>query len=386
LDSDKNGVAVLKFGGSSFASPAAYKMVAQYLAKRVASGQRLCVIVSAMSGTTGRLAELLGAIVADARPEDRDAVLGTGEILAAALVRAAVVAEGVEAVSLNAFQLGWCASDNFTCGKLINFPHTCISAALERAQVVVISGGQATNKDGRLVMLGRNSSDLSAIAVAAALSRQSVTIFSDVEGVFTADPYRLANTRLIPRLSYRQANAYSQCGAKVLYSACIELAEQHQIRIQCASLANDGRAYNGTEISNEGFGIQVCLPDNFVIYRPMADPNSGLKCGDIGNSGGPIPVVNLPGHFAARLDDSQRRLIAAEAVIPSEDLSVIVSFSGDDTMRAYAVRKDEMLPRAQAIHDDLLFSTPFQQVSRRPSKQRGTHSGVFNCPSEATAV
>jgi aspartate kinase len=380
-------ISVLKFGGSSFANPAAYNTVARYLARRVAAGELLCVVVSAMSGTTGRLFELLDAITPDALPEDRDAVLGTGEVLASALVRAALVAEHIQAVSLNAFQLGWCASDTFTRGQLISYPAKCISAALQRAQVAVISGGQATTQDGRLVMLGRNSSDLTAIAAAVALGCQSVTIFSDVEGVFTADPYRFANTLLIPRLSYRQAHAYSEFGAKVLYSACIKLAEQHRVRIKCASLLNEDHASYGTEIAEEGTGVQVCLPDNFVVCRPtMVESLCGAANRDSGEWTELLPIVGWPGYVAARLDDHYRQMVAAGRLVTADDLSLIVSFSGDEVPQAYAAPRGERLSRAQAIHDELLIDSPFQEVHRRVSKARGTHSGVFLGSSEAAAV
>ena len=379
-------ISVLKFGGSSFANPAAYGTVAGYLAKRVASGEKLCVIVSAMSGTTGRLSELLSLIAPNALPEDVDAVLGTGEILASALVRAALVAKDVRAASLNAYQLGWSASDKFTSGQLASFTDSHISAAFERASVVVIAGGQAMTKDGRLVMLGRNSSDLTAVAAAIALRCESATIFSDVEGVFTADPYRLVNARLIPRLGYQRARDYSQFGAKVLHSGCIELAQRHKIRIRCASLATDGNAYYGTEISDDGFGIQVCMPENFRICR-LANGQSDFAAEiDVGKPLHLTPAFNLEGYFAAQLSDSYHHMIARGALIGCDDLSPVVAFDGDGSMLVYAVPKQERVLQAQEIHDDLLIGCPFGDTVRRPSKQRGTHTNVYGGLSEVASI
>jgi aspartate kinase len=381
-------VSVLKFGGSSFASPEAYHVVARYLAARVASGERLCVVVSAMSGTTGRLSELLHAIAPSPQPEDVDAVLATGEVLASGLVRAALVMHGVSAVSLNAFQLGWRASDSFTAGKLTHFPNAAIFAALQRASVVVISGGQATTEDGRLVMLGRNSSDLTAIAVAEAMQCPSVTIFSDVEGVFTADPYRFTNTRLIPRLGFRQAKAYSQWGAKVLYIGCIELAERHRVRIQCASLSSDGHVHLGTEIAEEDSpGIQVCLPEKIVICRPGGDVRTLIAAyHGRGPDAEPVRVENRQEHFAVRLDDDFRQLAAAGIAIAAEDLAPVFSFSMDGSVRAHAFRNDDRLSRAQELHDRLLVGTPFPEARRQLNKQRGIYSGVYGSFAEETAV
>lgn len=382
----RHRVSVLKFGGSSFATPAAHRAVASYLARRAAAGEKLCVIVSAMSGTTGRLSELLSAVCPDALPEDVDAVLGAGEILAAALVRAAVAAQGVSAVSLNAFQLGWHASDNFTSGQLTCFTDSRISAAFERVSVVVVAGGQATTTDDRLVMLGRNSSDLTAVAAAVALRCESVTIFSDVEGVFTTDPYRLANARLIPQLSYQLASAYSRFGAKVLHSGCIGLAQRHHVRIQCASLAADGNACYGTRISDDGDGVQVCMPEDLRICRLATIPTDRAAAIDMEESPHLIPVVNLRDHFAARLTDSYRRMIDGGVLIDRDDSSAVVAFAADGRMHVYAVPVEQRVPQAQDIHDRLLIGCSFAETTRQPSKRRGTHTDVFGELSEAASL
>ncbi|MGB3314946.1 MAG: hypothetical protein WBB85_11080, partial [Albidovulum sp.] len=263
-------VDVWKFGGSSFATTAAYRHVAQAIARQVHQGHRVCLVVSAMSGTTGRLSEMLHDIAPGASAEDRDAVLGTGEILAAALVRAALRDAGVPATSLNAFQLGWRAGGDFADGRLDDLPPDAIHAAFETAAAVVISGGQALSGD-RLMMLGRNSSDLSAIAAAKILGVDEVTIFSDVEGVCTADPYFIDSAAMISRLSYRHARLFAQAGAKILHERCIALAAENHIRIQCASLRADGTICRGTVVGQDGEGIQVCVPkDVRIMHIPQA--------------------------------------------------------------------------------------------------------------------
>ncbi|WP_323122582.1 amino acid kinase family protein [Burkholderia alba] len=381
---NEDAVSVLKFGGSSFANPEAYHAVARHLAARVARGERLCVVVSAMSGTTGRLSELLHSIVPSPEPQDVDAALGTGEILASVLVRAVLGAHRVEAVSLNAFQLGWRASADFTAGRLTDFPDTVIADALRRTPVVTISGGQAVTDDHRLVMLGRNSSDLTAIAVAVAMRRPAVTIYSDVEGVFTADPYRLANTSLIPQLGYRQAKAYSQWGAKVLHSGCVELAERHHVRIRCATLDADGTTRVGTEIAESGPGVQVCLPDHIVICRASANASGRLAAP--GFAAQPVPVAGRAGHFAAALDDRYRELAAAGAVATADELAPVAAFSLDGALQVHAVPKAERQAYAQDIHDRLVKDTDFPKAQGQPQKQRGSHSGVYgDAPREASA-
>jgi uridylate kinase len=364
-------LAVLKFGGSCFSTAESYGHVASYLASRILEGQKLCVVVSAMSGTTGRLSELLGSITTSPSPEDQDAVLGTGEILAAALVRAALTTRGIKATSLNAFQLGWSATDAFTRGELSAFPGDMILSALQVSQVVVVSGGQAVTRENRLVMLGRNSSDLTAVAAAIALGCSSASLFSDVEGVFTADPYRISNTRLIPKLSYSLAKAYSRAGAKVLYPTCVDLAESHNVVIRCASLKKHSVSY-GTEIGEYGQGIQVCLPSHFGIVKNNGCTESGDKNGE------QIPVINHPGYDAVDLSDPSHKHVLFNKLILSEELQPIICFRFDGSVVAYATGELAKLPFAQSIHDALVTEYRLPGTPASLYKQRGTHSGVFN--------
>jgi len=375
---------VLKFGGSSFANPEAYHVVARHLAERVALGERVCVVVSAMSGTTGRLSELLHSVVPCPEPQDVDAILGTGEILASALVSAVLRTYQVQAISLNAFQLGWRASANFTEGKLTDIPDAVITDALKRTPVVVISGGQAITDDNRLIMLGRNSSDLTTIAVAVAMRCPTVTIYSDVEGVFTADPYRLENTSLITRLGYQHAKAYSQWGAKVLHSGCIEFAEQHQVRIQCASLTADGRTCFGTEIAQDGHGVQVCLPDNVVVCRVA--PNASERIAACACVVELFPVVDRADYFVARLDRNYQELAAAGVMLSMDELTPVAFFSLDGALHLHAVPKAERLAHAQEIHDRLVKDTSFTKIHRQLQKPRGSHSGVYGNLSQETSA
>jgi uridylate kinase len=367
-------ISVLKFGGSSFSTPDAYRRVARYLANRVADGEKLCVVVSAMSGTTGRLLELLDAICPQASFEDRDAVLGTGEILAAALVRAALAAERVEAISLNAFQLGWRAAGSFASGKLESIPGTRLKSALDKAQVVVMSGGQATDENDRLMMLGRNSSDLTAVAAAVALNCDSATIFSDIEGVCTADPYRFVNTRLIPELTYSAAKAYSRAGAKVLFSGCVELAEKYGVEIRCASLKEDGRVYHGTVVGCGGNGVQVCLPSEFVILDGSPALNSGMVSRENGANSTFYPVVGSETLVAARTDAAEKYQRAPGF---REDMLPIICFAPDGAMHVHSASSRELLSVAQALHDSLVEQTPFTRRPERHEKFKGSHSDVF---------
>ncbi len=379
-DADGAVRSVLKFGGSSFSDPTAYRRVARYIARRVQNGEEICVVVSAMSGTTGRLAELLEAIAPHARLDDRDAVLGTGEMLAAALTRAALVAAGVEAVSLNAFQCGWRAAGAFGGAKLAAAPPDSLKAAFAIAPVVVLAGGQAASADRRLMMLGRNSSDLTAVAAASSLECPSVTIFSDVEGVCTADPHRIRGTRILPELGFDVARHYAKAGAKVLYEGCIDAAERHDISIRCASLGDDGETVAvGTTIGRTGHGVQVCLDGRAEIWKPQEAyaPRWRLIATNLA-APEMTPVVNWPGHFAIHPDYPGFAALAQQRNDDGPALVPIVHFDKAGVQTVFAAEPDGAIDIAQNLHDRLLENNAFDRLAKPLPKRRGTNSDVYD--------
>jgi aspartate kinase len=364
-------ISVVKFGGSSFTSPQEYQKIAHYVQQKVAEGNRLVVVVSAMSGTTGSLAGLLEEIAPSHSKQDRDAVLGTGEILAAALMRAALEDIDIQAVSLNGFQLGWTADSCFTDGTLTDVSSEKLLESLATVPVCVVSGGQALTSDNRLVMLGRNSSDLSAIAAAMALKLSEVTIFSDVEGVCSADPYLIEGTRLISELCFEDATAYSKAGAKVLYDKCVELAYENQIDIQCAALTQNGQTIFGTRIGNYGNGVQVCMPKSHVVIEIPNDVSETLDTKNL------YPVRDRPGFFVINQNADILNKISPNYKCFTDTLAPIMCFSQSGDCTAYAVVKEQQKEVAQKLHDELLIGTEFTERSADFQKKRGTHTDVF---------
>ncbi len=232
----KTPLKILKFGGSSFPSLESYREIASYLKMRLENdAERLVVVVSAMSGTTGKLQEAGLSICSSLSSEVLDSLLGTGEMVAACLMRGGLETVGVSSSHLTGYQLGIESDAHFTRAGIKNIDPTPIRKLLGDNQVVVISGGQARTHEGRLTMLGRNSSDLSAVAIAKTLQLEECEILSDVPGVYSSDPYKVTNARLLTEVPYDQIITMSRAGAKVLHFGSVEYAKKYGIRILCRS-------------------------------------------------------------------------------------------------------------------------------------------------------
>ncbi|MEV7419296.1 hypothetical protein [Streptomyces sp. NPDC089919] len=262
---------VVKFGGSSFVDLGDYREVADYLG-RLSETHRVVAVVSGMSGTTGRLLEAARTIDPDLHAEVQDQVLATAEMVSAGFLRAALQAGGYSALDLWASQIGIVSDDRATRAKIRSIDTRPVLDALAGHQVVVVAGGQAVRADGRITMLGRNSSDLTAVALAAALGAGHCEIFSDVPGVYTADPYVVPEALLLPRLTYDQCAQMSASGAKVLHGGSVAVGREHGVTIVCRAL--DGRgsgepltASTGTVVGGGPHGTAVVGERGAQLHR-----------------------------------------------------------------------------------------------------------------------
>ncbi|MFF7261582.1 hypothetical protein ACFZCL_15030 [Streptomyces sp. NPDC008159] len=225
---------VLKFGGSAFADLDGYHRVARYAVRRSAEEERpLVVVVSAMSGTTGRLQQTLDALASDPPASAAAMLLTTGETVSVALLTAALDAQGVAAHPVPAAGTGLLAEGPPDRATVTSADATALSRALADGRIAVVPGGQAVDAHGRTVMLGRNSSDLSAVATAAMLGADTCELFSDVPGVCTADPYLVPEARTLSRISYEGVRRMSRHGAKVVHEGAVQWAERAGVRVWC---------------------------------------------------------------------------------------------------------------------------------------------------------
>lgn len=264
-------VTVLKFGGSTFLHLEDFGRVARHLAERLAGGEdKIVAVVSAMSGTTDELKAVMLGVNKQPKPSNLDAALATGEMLSACLLEASVSALGIPVLSLNGYSLGIRSNSEFGRASVESVDAGPITAALHENDVVIVAGGQAIDQCGKLTFLGRNSSDLTAIVIASMLGEHACEIYSDVPGVYTADPYLVPGALLIPEIAYTTIARMSQHGAKVLHHRAVDYAEKHAVTIACKSLASDG-AVTGTIVTGHGNASSVTVARDTAV----------LSCGSL---------------------------------------------------------------------------------------------------------
>ena len=240
---------VMKFGGSSVADAEKVRRVARRLVAAKERGLRVVGTVSAMGKTTDGLIALANDVSPSPHPREMDMLLSTGERVSCALVAMAINDLGYEAVSLTGSQAGIETDASHMKAKIREIRPHRVLAALDEGQIVLVAGFQGVAWDTKdVTTLGRGGSDATAVALAAALDA-ACEIYSDVPGVFTADPRLVPAARKIPRISYDEMLEMSASGAKVLMLRSVELARNHGVRVHARSTFSDEE---GTWIGEEG--------------------------------------------------------------------------------------------------------------------------------------
>ena len=230
---------VQKFGGTSVANPDRIKNVAARVAKYRANGDQVVVVVSAMSGVTDNLIKLAKEIMPLPSEREMDMLLATGEQTTIALTAMALHALGVAAVSLTGAQAGIVTDGVHTKAKIQNITPKAIHELLDAGTVVIVAGFQGQTPQGQITTLGRGGSDLTAIALAAALKADLCQIYTDVDGVYTADPRLVPSARKLPEISYDEMLELASLGAKVMQSRSVEFAKKFGVVFEVRSSLND---------------------------------------------------------------------------------------------------------------------------------------------------
>jgi aspartate kinase len=229
----------MKFGGSSVADPEKVKHVARRLVTAKNGGAQVVGTVSAMGKTTDSLITLAHDVSPSPNARELDMLLSTGERIACALVAMAIHDLGHEAVSLTGSQAGILTDSSHTKAKIREIRADRIEAALGDGKIVLVAGFQGFSRETMdVTTLGRGGTDATAVALAAALGA-ACEIYSDVPGVFTADPRIVANARKLPVVSYEEMLEMSASGAKVLMLRSVELARNHGVRVHARSTFSD---------------------------------------------------------------------------------------------------------------------------------------------------
>jgi aspartate kinase len=257
---------VKKFGGTSVANAERIKHVAQTIINSYKEGNEVVVVLSAQGDTTDDLIEKAAEIDPKARGREVDMLLATGEQQSVALMAMAINALGYPAISLNAFQCPIYSSRTYGNAKIKDIKTERITEELAKKNIVIITGFQGINKYDDVTTLGRGGSDTSAVALAAKLGADICEIYTDVDGVYTADPRVVKNAKKLDTITYDEMLELATLGAKVLHNRSVELAKKYSVNLVVRSSMTEAE---GT-IVKEDTGVEKMLVNGVAVDKDVA--------------------------------------------------------------------------------------------------------------------
>ena len=333
---------VQKYGGTSVANADRIKNVARRVAEYRSNGDRIVVVVSAMSGATDSLLALAKDITAAPPERELDVLLATGEQTTIALTAMALHAIGVPAVSLTGAQAGIVTDGVHTKAKIKNITPKEAHRLLDAGNVVIVAGFQGQTQSGQITTLGRGGSDLTAVALAAALKADLCQIFTDVDGVYTADPRIVPDARMLSEISYDEMLELAGSGAKVMQLRSVEIAKKFKVVFEVRSSLNDRP---GTLVKEETRSMED------VVVRGVSLDKNQAKITIVG-------VPDEPG-VAARLF----KALAEKAVSVDMIVQNVSHGAGAPlTDLSFTVDKAD-LAKARATIDALKTAVAYQEVN-----------------------
>jgi aspartate kinase len=229
------GTLVMKFGGTSVADPEKIRRVASRLVESKRAGNRVVAVVSAMGHHTDELVSLAYEVSPEPKPRELDMLISVGERISCALVAMAIADLGLDAISLTGSQAGIVTDTVHGKAKIVEVRAHRIHEALDSDRIVLVAGFQGVSTDYDITTLGRGGSDTTAVALAAALGADACEIYTDVDGVFTADPRLVEGARKLHAVSYEEMLEMAASGAKVLALRSVEFARNHGVKLHVRS-------------------------------------------------------------------------------------------------------------------------------------------------------
>ncbi|RJO77962.1 aspartate kinase [Nocardia panacis] len=269
---------VQKYGGSSVATAERIRRVAERIVETKKQGHDVVVVCSAMGDTTDELLDLAQQVAVTPPPREMDMLLTSGERISNALVAMAIHSLGAEARSFTGSQAGVITTGAHGNAKIIDVTPGRLRDALDEGTIVLVAGFQGVSQDSKdVTTLGRGGSDTTAVALAAALAADVCEIYTDVDGVFTADPRIVPDAQRLEQVSYEEMLELAACGAKVLMLRCVEYARRYNVPVHVRSSYTDKQ---GTYV----YGSMEDIPLEQAILTGVAHDRSEAK----------VTVVGLP--------------------------------------------------------------------------------------------
>ncbi len=233
------GLVVQKYGGTSVGSAARIRRVARRIARTVASGEQVVAVVSAMGHTTDRLITLAQSINPEPPARELDMLVANGETITAPLVAMCLQGMGVPAISLSGLQAGVRTSAHHSRARIHDIQPDRVKRVLAEGNVAVVAGFQGVTEDYEVTTLGRGGSDTTAVALAAALNADACEIYTDVDGIYSADPRIVPKARKLNHIRYDEMLELAAAGAQVMHPRAVEIGELYSVPIHVRSSFND---------------------------------------------------------------------------------------------------------------------------------------------------
>ena len=261
------GRVVQKYGGTSVGSVDRIRHVAGRVAKTWKEGHQVAVIVSAMAGETNRLIDLVHEVSPEPSEREYDVIVSTGEQVSIGLLAIALQDLGVPAESCLGYQIKMLTDSVHSKARILDIEASRLKNVLDRGKVAVVAGFQGVDENGNVTTLGRGGSDLSAVAVAAAVGADVCEIYTDVDGVYTTDPNMCVTARKIERISYEEMLEMASLGAKVLQTRSVEFAMKHDVPIHVLSSFKE---VSGTYVVKEEPSMEKVLVTSVAYNKDEA--------------------------------------------------------------------------------------------------------------------
>jgi aspartate kinase len=258
---------VQKYGGTSVGSVERIQAVADRVIETVKQGHQVVVVVSAMSGETDRLVGLAKSLSQSPTPREMDVLLSTGEQVTIALLSMTLAEKGQPAVSYTGGQVCIRTDNSHTKARIVDIESERVHKELDAGKVVVIAGFQGIDDGANITTLGRGGSDTTAVAMAAALKADECRIYTDVDGVYTADPRIVEDAKRLPRITYEEMLEMASLGSKVLQIRSVEFARKYNVNLRVLSSFQEGP---GTLITDEDEEMEAALISGIAHNRDEA--------------------------------------------------------------------------------------------------------------------
>jgi len=354
---------VQKYGGTSVGSIDRMKNVAARCLATQRKGHKVAVVVSAMSGETNRLLELTRQLQEDPNDREVDVIISTGEQVSVGLVALAIRAAGGKARSFLGHQCKIVTDSAFSRARIVSIESQPIKEALEAGEIAVIAGFQGVDEKGNITTLGRGGSDTTGVAIAAALAADVCEIYTDVDGVYTADPNVVPNARKVDRVSYEEMLELASLGAKVLQIRSVELGMKYGVSIHVRSSFSD---VEGTWVVPEEAAMEKVVVSGVTASRDEAK----ITLEDLADTPGIAAKVFAP---LADANISVDMIVQNQAYDGTTDLTFTVPKG--DRKRAVELLKEKVPELVGKDGERMTFDDDISKVSVVGVGMR-SHAGI----------